>query len=840
MMITPFTENVKSIQNGNSIQNSKSIQNGKPIKNDSSIPDFTKRNYLCLFILLTVCISVLSGCAFQGAVSDGDISGMQLSGGFTEEVINIDNPDIDLKRLMDVTQFWEADDGSLQLVYSVPVDYNSEEDYYVYQYHWISSDSHGKNWKEHSLPSWDGIDEYSLRKDGTIYGFDYRKRDTLRIYREGKGQTSAVDTTIDQVVHVQITDTENGAVALAVSVPDAVEKPDAEKLTGINPWTGEMLWSIRLNAASFYGMTADALIVLAESGDMISYDLVDGHEILRQRIPNEIAEALIMTWQDYRQMGDPMFGDTDYLYMKSGSEVHINRVSLEDWNAEQLLNSTRFDYGQYDNHQLRYISAGSDESIYLVIKVAEDENPSEGTAIRIHHFQYDTRQINPDKKLTVWSMGHYTSMDAAKRSFQKSHPEVEVVFQSPDYQGLLGQSKTLNDELTALNTALLAGKGPDVLLLDGLDYQTFMEKGVLADLTDIYGEYTFVGSTVSSLLYDGKCYVIPDRFSATVWFGDDLPEITTPKQLRQLLQQDTGGDDLLIYMDIDREGAAAVPDGFESRNLLRNTCLTAILTENGIDETAAREWLEAVKVSSDYGLSRNRPSLYGSDYRQMGEGYILSSDIRYPYGMTNGGYITVNLKDWMQGLTKYGATELMNVETVAGCLYHRVKTTGQKAEHFSLCQYPGLSGQTYRPLMLMSVNAKSGQIDLAKEFIRTCLSDAEQRKVVKHSFDGYQYNRQEQFDTIIVSEETSQYGIPIVKSALDDQLDYYAPLLTDCGWDAETYRGFFDTLSVPVAPDAEILYEFNRASADYCANGKSVEQVIETLKENLRLRMAEQ
>ncbi len=110
--------------------------------------------HLCVFLTWILWICLLSGCTSQESVSGGDIAGMQFYGGFTEEVITIDNPDIDLQRLMDITQFWQADGGNLQLVYSVPVDYDREEEYYVYEYHWISSDSHGKNWKENALPSW--------------------------------------------------------------------------------------------------------------------------------------------------------------------------------------------------------------------------------------------------------------------------------------------------------------------------------------------------------------------------------------------------------------------------------------------------------------------------------------------------------------------------------------------------------------------------------------------------------------------------------------------------------------------------------------------------------------
>ena len=49
---------------------------------------------------------------------------------------------------------------------------------------------------------------------------------------------------------------------------------------------------------------------------------------------------------------------------------------------------------------------------------------------------------------------------------------------------------TAEDAVKALNTELLAGNVPDVLVLDGLPADSYIEKGILADISEVvqYGQ----------------------------------------------------------------------------------------------------------------------------------------------------------------------------------------------------------------------------------------------------------------------------------------------------------------------------------------------------------------
>ena len=44
---------------------------------------------------------------------------------------------------------------------------------------------------------------------------------------------------------------------------------------------------------------------------------------------------------------------------------------------------------------------------------------------------------------------------------------------------------TRTDALKTLNTEIMAGKGPDILILDGISSETYVEQGMLEDLSGI-------------------------------------------------------------------------------------------------------------------------------------------------------------------------------------------------------------------------------------------------------------------------------------------------------------------------------------------------------------------
>ena len=82
--------------------------------------------------------------------------------------------------------------------------------------------------------------------------------------------------------------------------------------------------------------------------------------------------------------------------------------------------------------------------------------------------------------------------------------EIDIEVGVPDYD------TTVSDALKKLNTRLLSGNGPDIILMDDIQSESYMQSGQLLELTDIVEEAENLASGIAeNSKYNGKVYTIP-------------------------------------------------------------------------------------------------------------------------------------------------------------------------------------------------------------------------------------------------------------------------------------------------------------------------------------------
>ena len=130
----------------------------------------------------------------------------------------------------------------------------------------------------------------------------------------------------------------------------------------------------------------------------------------------------------------------------------------------------------------------------------------------------------PEKTLTIFSLGKCESLQTAARIYADEHPEVcvEIEVAQKYYDSLEEEAK--NQAIEAINTQILAGEAPDIIVLDGLPIQSYIEKGVLGDMTNILTEIEKNGTYYDSLMRtyekDEKIYALPLSFSLVSAVGE--------------------------------------------------------------------------------------------------------------------------------------------------------------------------------------------------------------------------------------------------------------------------------------------------------------------------------
>lgn len=126
------------------------------------------------------------------------------------------------------------------------------------------------------------------------------------------------------------------------------------------------------------------------------------------------------------------------------------------------------------------------------------------------------------KTLTIKSLQGYRDLDYAINIFNRAHPDIKIQADNFDTQ-LRGMKQGGAIDLSALiqelNTEMLSGTGPDIIIVSNLPYYKYTARGMLADIGAMMArDKSFDSSKYYTNIFDacksgGKLTVIPTSFS---------------------------------------------------------------------------------------------------------------------------------------------------------------------------------------------------------------------------------------------------------------------------------------------------------------------------------------
>ncbi|MDE5598732.1 MAG: hypothetical protein K2J04_13010, partial [Lachnospiraceae bacterium] len=190
-------------------------------------------------------------------------------------------------------------------------------------------------------------------------------------------------------------------------------------------------------------------------------------------------------------------GETDILYIAGGKGLHRHVIGGSA--MEQVIDGNLSTFGNPTHRILSVVLLENNEFLALF-----DDS-------RLVRFTYDPDTPTvPGERLSVYSLKENSTIQQAISLYQMANPEVLVQYE-------VGMSQdsaiTREDALKSLNTKIMAGEGPDVLILDGMPIDSYIEKGLLADmtsmLTGLNGEEELFGNIVNAMKMGNGIYAMP-------------------------------------------------------------------------------------------------------------------------------------------------------------------------------------------------------------------------------------------------------------------------------------------------------------------------------------------
>lgn len=515
------------------------------------------------------------------------------------------------------------------------------------------------------------------------------------------------------------------AGAAEVSLPES-EPADDEQHTDIYTATdgglsqpgGEMLHGNGLyrfadgsRIGDWPGMAGDALATAVTNGERLFYESYSTGFVSMDAAGNQ---QVLYTGSGAGHLDAALAEADGTLYFENDQGIH--RLAAGGSLAETVVEGSAFAFAQPDQGGRALARTASGDFLLLLADYASGDYRH--TLYRYHYDQ--TLPAWNDEVLTVWSLEDSDTVRAAIAAFAKEHRDVEVQYTVARPAGQEGPAA--EDLLRALNTELLAGGGPDVLILDGADYEACARQGLLADLSDTVSEIPLLENITGPFAGPDGLFVLPTRFvlpvlyapagrlaAAEDWDGLIGCFLDAPPR-PDVSPADSGFYDALPFA---QRYAFSVQDTADLAGMLLATSAPALLNADGtgLDKAAlTRFYTGLAQAAQHYDLGSYRPVDPSLDptmsSASTGEDVVIyhQSSEEYDWGRA------LFAREWM-------ATPalLLRLEPMAG----EVPDAGQLAAALQ----PGLAEGAYRPQVLTAVNAAAANPEMAREFVRAMLSD---------------------------------------------------------------------------------------------------------------------
>ena len=465
-----------------------------------------------------------------------------------------------------------------------------------------------------------------------------------------------------------------------------------------------------------------------------------------------------------------------------------------DWdgNVHTALESSSYSLGS-PRAEITAVFAPQDGSIIVNLLSNSRDN-------RLYRYVWDENaSFDPEKTITIWSLEENSFVRAAMAELRKKHPDASM-----RYEVALDADSAMSaaDAIKTLNTRLLSGNGPDVVVLDGCPVDSYVDKGMLLDLSGLVATDDIFENLLAPYWEGEELYCVPTQFLFPALMGS-AEELTRAGTLEELVSLIVKGNDLPArgapgsdpFSGIPVEDRAALyfTDLQELCEILWLSCAPDVIADNKLNTDALRTYLETAKAISDkYALTET----------SQGPGMRAA--------FSDGGSVTVmsgSLMRYTAQMTNYGAFSVGNLQMMQ-MMMERVGS--------ELIPFPGMTQGAWKPSAVVGISADTKVESFAAELVKAMLSPEVQ---------------QLNYGT----------GLTVTHTGLELQIQ------TINDWLAEDDRGVFDVdidgliglLETPSMEDTA-LTDMMWNSVERCCKGETdVEGAVKEIEQTIKNYLAE-
>lgn len=479
--------------------------------------------------------------------------------------------------------------------------------------------------------------------------------------------------------------------------------------------------------------------------------------------------------------------------------------------VEQLVDGALTNLGDPSRTPLKMIQ-NEDGSFFILYRDGE-----------LDSYVYDANApAVPEQQLTIYSLYDNETIRQAISVFRKKNPEVFVKFEV----GLSGENgMTESDAINNLNTELLAGEGPDMILLNGMPIESYEEKGMLVDLgdviTDLESANTYFEGILKGYQQESGTYVLPFRYNVPLLTGDNttLSKISDLKTLADEAERIAG-------LQTTKETVLGCYSAEELLEKLYLTSANVWITEDGtVDKTALSEFLTQAK------------RIYEAEQKNLDEKERKAHEEMVDYykkQCQDSRKVTEYLlKSGSQVLDQFSKVQILTAGYLSSMSEFQSVTSVNKVNKNEYKLLNGQDSNIFCSTGSISISKNSKNQEIAKQFIHTLLGTEVQGKDLE---DGFPVNAD-------AYKNFTKNPAPDSSLAVGTKDGNGNDIILDIEWpeqsEIDKLKNIIDSLKVPSVTDNSLKDEIITNGAQALTGEKGVEQSVEEIIQKISLHLQE-
>ena len=446
---------------------------------------------------------------------------------------------------------------------------------------------------------------------------------------------------------------------------------------------------------------------------------------------------------------------------------------------------------------------------------------------KVIRFTYDPNVPSvPANMLTIYSLRENDNIRQAISLYQVQNPDT---FVSYEVGMSAGDSVTREDAVKKLNTEIMAGTGPNLIVLDDLPIGSYVDKGLLLDLTDYFEQYSakepLFDNMIEAMKTDGRAYMAPlvisiPMIAASEEYTTNMTELSDVGEAVETLREEHPGENIIGVCSpigvMKRFAATSAPQWIMADGTLNTASIGEYLEQCRRIYSAQIDGMDVDIVQRYIDRSDRMASFDGIDEYMYNERIHLEI---YDY-ICKEGYM---LSGWAKAPLDY--IEVMSLNRTKGF------------EDTKVIPMEGQCSNLFMPSTMLGINAMSGRTDAAKGFLDVFFSSAN----APNTYSGFPLNR-EAFDI----------QFTVKDGEVGENGEYHSWSTADADGNFISYQEYWPTdeqiaalkeqlasLDTAYIPDSVLERAVFDGGTEYMRGNITLEQALDDIERRVAIYMAE-